>query len=82
LAGERFTPLGMDGGTLKVSDFMVNVKLPRRARPGWPLVCATLSKLQQDEIIWIPGYRQSHSSRVTGQTSQVILLQMKKSPEH
>ena len=79
LAGERFAPLGMDGVSLKVSDFMVNVKLPRRARPGWPLVCATLPNVQQEEIIWIPGCRQSHHSRVITQTSQVVLLQLKRS---
>ncbi|RPI97269.1 MAG: tRNA lysidine(34) synthetase TilS, partial [Chloroflexi bacterium] len=38
LPGDRFSPLGMDGQSLKLSDFMINVKMPRRARAGWPLV--------------------------------------------
>ena len=78
LVGERFTPLGMDGSSLKVSDFMVNVKLPRRARPGWPLVYTIDQSTQEEAIVWIPGYRQSHHSRVTAETSQVMLLQLKK----
>ena len=36
--GERFQPLGMDGHAQKLSDFWVNVGLPRQARKGWPLV--------------------------------------------
>jgi tRNA(Ile)-lysidine synthase len=81
LAGERFSPLGMDGFSLKVSDFMVNVKLPRRARSGWPLVCAMDRNTLKEEIIWIPGYRQSHNSRVTAGTAQSISLQMHRNPE-
>jgi len=34
--GDRFAPLGMDGHTMKLSDFMINVKIPRRARDRWP----------------------------------------------
>ena len=36
--GDRFQPLGMGGRTMKISDLMVNKKIPRRARAGWPLV--------------------------------------------
>ena len=37
--GTRIKPLGMEGHSVKISDLMVNVKMPRRARAGWPLVC-------------------------------------------
>ncbi len=57
-AGERFMPLGMEGHSLKVSDLMVNLKLPKRARGSWPLVCSG------DEIVWIPGLRQGHLGRL------------------
>jgi len=36
LPGDRFKPIGMKGRSLKLSDFMVNVKLPQAARPGYP----------------------------------------------
>lgn len=70
--GERFQPLGMAEGTLKLSDFFVNVKLPRRARAKWPLVCAG------EEIAWIPGYRIGHRFRVTMQTRRVWKLSLRK----
>jgi tRNA(Ile)-lysidine synthase len=71
--GDCFQPLGMDGHTLKVSDFMINIKLPRRARNTWPLVCS------QNEILWIPGYRLSHNYRLTRDTQQIIYLCLNRS---
>lgn len=70
LPGDRFQPLGMDAGTLKVSDFMVNEHLPRSARARWPLVCAS------DQIIWLAGYRPAHFCRVTEFTRRVLKLQL------
>jgi tRNA(Ile)-lysidine synthase len=68
--GDRFQPLGMDGHSVKLSDFFINVKMPKRARQLWPLVC------KQDEIVWVPGYRQSHMSRLTPQTTKAILIKL------
>ena len=34
---------------MKISDFMINQKIPQRARAGWPLVC------YGDEIVWVTG---------------------------
>lgn len=70
--GDRFQPLGMEQGSVKISDFFVNVKLPRRARKKWPLVCVG------DEIAWIPGYRIAHRFRVTEGTKQVVKLSVRK----
>jgi tRNA(Ile)-lysidine synthase len=64
--GDHFTPFGMDGHTQKLSDFLVNVKMPQRARDNWPLLCAG------DEIIWVPGYRPAHSYRLTETTKSVL----------
>ncbi|MDW8226256.1 MAG: tRNA lysidine(34) synthetase TilS [Anaerolineales bacterium] len=60
--GDRFQPLGMDQGSLKLSDFFINAKLPQQARAHWPLVCLG------EQIIWIPGFRVAHTVRVTEQT--------------
>jgi tRNA(Ile)-lysidine synthetase-like protein len=38
--GDRFEPFGMDGHTMKLSDFFINEKLPQRAREAWPLLCS------------------------------------------
>ena len=68
--GDRFRPLGLDGHSVKLSDFMVNVKLPRRARPGWPLL------LFEQEIAWLPGFRLAHPFRLTGETQQAVHVQL------
>jgi tRNA(Ile)-lysidine synthase len=64
--GDQFAPFGLEGHSQKLSDFFVNVKMPQRAREGWPLLCAG------DEIIWVPGYRPAHSYRLTEATKSVL----------
>jgi tRNA(Ile)-lysidine synthase len=66
--GDRFTPLGMDGKSMKLSDFWINTKVPRELRQRWPLVC------QAGIILWVPGFRISDAARVTDSTRQVIHL--------
>lgn len=68
--GDRFQPLGMASGSLKLSDFMINEKMPKRARAGWPLVC------KGDEIVWVPGYRLAHPYRLREQRSRALHLQL------
>jgi tRNA(Ile)-lysidine synthase len=55
---------------MKLADFMVNVKLPRRARDRWPVICAG------DDIVWVPGYRLGHPFRLTKNTTKVIFLSL------
>jgi tRNA(Ile)-lysidine synthase len=73
-AGDRFRPLGLDGKSVKLQDFFVNLKVPKRARERWPLVCVG------DEIAWVAGLRLAHTFRVTGETKQVLCLQLKRLP--
>lgn len=68
--GERFRPLGMAGHSLKLSDFMVNMNLPRRARANWPLVAAG------SEIAWLPGYRIAETACVSQDTRLVLRLSL------
>jgi tRNA(Ile)-lysidine synthase len=68
--GERFRPLGMGGHSMKLSDFMVNVGLPRRARPQWPLVATN------DAVAWVPGYRIAETVRVGPGTRRLIRLKL------
>ncbi len=72
--GERMQPLGMQGHSIKLSDAMVNLKLPCRVREGWPVVCSS------GEIAWLPGYRQSQATRVTGKSSRIIHLVLHQVP--
>ncbi len=67
-AGDKFSPLGMAGKTIKISDFWTNIRLARELRKWWPLVCSG------DEIIWVPGYRISNSVRLREDTLNVVHL--------
>ncbi|MEW5872377.1 MAG: tRNA lysidine(34) synthetase TilS [Chloroflexota bacterium] len=71
--GQRFQPLGMSGHSLKMSDFFINVRLPRRARRAWPLV------LSSGEIAWVPGFRLGHPFRLSAQTRLALLLRLERS---
>ena len=70
IAGDILQPFGMDGHSLKLSDYMVNEKLPRRARENWPLVCCG------EQIVWVPGYRLAHPFRITESTEEVLSLKL------
>ena len=67
--GDRFRPLGMEGHSMKLSDFWVNEGLNRRAREGWPLVYSG------EELASVPGFRPAHPFRITGKTRRVVHLQ-------
>ena len=69
-----FSPLGMPGQTIKVQDFYINVKIPRRARLQWPLVCAG------EQIVWVVGYRIANPLRITEKTKRILHLEIKRLP--
>jgi tRNA(Ile)-lysidine synthase len=73
--GDRFRPLGMRGRSLKLSDFMINEKMPARARAAWPLVCAG------EEVVWVPGYRLGHAGRLTDEPGTAIHLCLERRTE-
>ena len=74
--GDKFQPLGLEKGSLKLSDFFINEKVMQAARKKWPLVTNS-----DDEIVWIPGFRPGQPYRVTGSTQKIIKLSvLKKNP--
>jgi tRNA(Ile)-lysidine synthase len=70
--GDRFEPLGMPNQTVKLSDLFVNLKIPKRMRKKWPVICV------DDEIAWVPGLRMAEPFKVTEKTRRVIKIQIKK----
>ena len=70
--GDRFQPLGMGGHSVKLSDFWINERLPKRARERCPLVCCG------DEIAWVCGSRIAEPFRVTGSTLQAVHLRLER----
>jgi tRNA(Ile)-lysidine synthase len=75
LPGDRLQPLGMQGHSIKLSEFMINSKLASRARRLWPLVLAGR------KIAWVPGLRLAHPFRVTEDTRQVVHLVLARQSE-
>ncbi len=51
-----------------MQDFMVDAKIPRRARDQLPLVASP------DRILWVPGWRISERAKVSSETEQVLRL--------
>ena len=70
LPGDRLKPLGMDGNSVKISDLMINLKLPQRGRSTWPVVCAG------EQIVWVPGCRVSDTAQLSKATRQVLHLRL------
>jgi tRNA(Ile)-lysidine synthase len=70
--GDVVSPLGMNGQTIRVKDFYINLKIPQRARAQWPLVCAG------EQIVWVVGYRIAQPFRITEETKHILHLQIKK----
>jgi hypothetical protein len=66
----------MEGHSLKLADFFINIHLPVRSRNGWPLVCSGA------QIAWIAGIRPAHSFRVTEQTRLVLHLTLERNRSH
>ncbi len=73
--GDKFCPLGMNGKSMKLQDFFINEKLPRRVRDRYPLLCIDGA----DEIVWIPGLRPAHRVRVTNETRRIVLFEFRRS---
>jgi tRNA(Ile)-lysidine synthase len=70
--GDRMQVLGMGGSRVKLSDLMINARVPARARHAWPVV------LSGGEVVWVPGLRVSEQHRVTARTEYVAALVMSK----
>ncbi|MBU0702599.1 MAG: tRNA lysidine(34) synthetase TilS [Chloroflexi bacterium] len=66
--GERFRPQGMDGRSVKLSAFMINLKIPRAWRDRVPLLVAG------DEIAWVCGRRIGEEFAVGPETQRVARL--------
>ncbi len=75
LQGDQFEPLGLNGHSQKLSDFMVNEKMPQRARDHWPLLCSGKT------VIWVPGYRPAHPFRLTEVTKNIYYFSVARPPD-
>jgi len=70
LPGDRFEPLGLQGHSVKLADFMINAKLPARARRHWPIV------VSGGKIAWIPGMQLDRSFRLKTGARRAVHLRL------
>ena len=69
--GARFHPQGAPGAK-KLKDFFIDQKIPRRRRDSCPLVTSG------SKVVWVTGVRIAHPYRITGNTTNVLVLELKK----
>jgi len=67
LAGDRFSPLGLEG-TVKLKKFFIDHKVPRYMRDRIPLV------VSGNDIIWVAGMRPGDRWKVTEATETCLRL--------
>ncbi len=65
--GDRMRPLGMTG-TRKVSDLLVDEKVPKRLRSATPVI------RDGERIVWLAGVRMSEDYRVDEGTTRAVRL--------
>jgi tRNA(Ile)-lysidine synthase len=68
--GDQIKPMGLKGQSVKISDLMINLKLPKQVRASWPIICSG------SEIVWVPGCRISENTRIKPGTSRIIHLRL------
>jgi tRNA(Ile)-lysidine synthase len=66
--GDRFRPQGMEGHRVKLSAFLINLKIPRAWRDRVPLLAAG------DEIVWVCGRRAGEGATIGPATRRVARL--------
>jgi len=70
--GDRFRPQGMGRHSVKLSAFMINLKIPRAWRDHVPLLVAS------DEIVWVCGRRIAEDVTVGPETRRVARLRFER----
>jgi len=70
--GDRFSPLGMEGHTLKISDYFINQKVPRKERENWPILYSN------HEIIWVVGYQINDEYQIDKETKKILKISVNK----
>jgi len=72
--GDRFSPLNMKG-TKKLKDFFIDLKIPAHERDDILLLC------DEEQIIWVVGYRLSDLYKVDSTTENKISFKLSKISE-
>jgi tRNA(Ile)-lysidine synthase len=68
--GDRFQPQGMEGSDVRLSDFLINTKLPRPWRDHLPLL------VSNERLLWVVGLRLSQAALVNDGTRRVVQFRL------
>ncbi len=71
--GERFQPLGMDGHSMPINDFLRGAGLSKELRSQVPILRDTKG------IVWVVGHRIAHRVRQTAATEELLGLRVEPS---
>ena len=63
--GDRFCPLGLAGHSVKLNEFMIDAKIARDARSGWPLL------IGRGGIAWVCGLRLAQPAAIGPDTAEI-----------
>lgn len=66
--GDRFAPLGMCGKTQKISDYLINNKIPKRKRNKVLLLTS------KGAIVWIIGHQIAETARISKDTQEILQI--------
>ena len=72
--GDRMEPSGMEGSQ-KISDLLINRKVPRHLRTRVPVMCDNGGSEGGERILWVVGQRRSRQATVRSETAQVVLFE-------
>ena len=70
--GDRFRPQGMGGAEVRLSDFLINAKVPWAWREHLPLLVVG------ERILWIAGERLSEAAIVKPNSDRVLRLEFRR----
>lgn len=72
LPGDRFRPHGLGGTEVRLSDFLINAKIPRCQRDHLPLLVG-----RDHTILWVVGIRLSADALISTRTQEVVYLRFR-----
>jgi tRNA(Ile)-lysidine synthase len=73
--GDRFSPHGMEGHSVKVSELMINLKIPEAWRDYVPLLVAG------GEVVWVCGRRIAEGVTVEPETRKVTRFRFERTSQ-
>lgn len=70
--GDYFSPIGMHGKRKKISDLLIDQKVPLSQKKDIQLLCDA-----NDRIRWVIGVRTDHFAQITDKTQYITTLEIK-----